>query len=57
MSDDNYVDRFKGDNAKPYVEPKEDDPREFIKGFGTPSPKSILGKIEKAGGQHKKAVE
>jgi hypothetical protein len=57
MADDNYVDRFKGNNAEPYKEPPKTDDTSFIKGFGTPMPPSIEKKIDKAGGQQKKAVE
>jgi hypothetical protein len=46
------------ENAAPYTAPKQGDTDvSFIKGFGTPSPKSIEGKIDRAGGQQKKAVE
>jgi hypothetical protein len=48
-----------GNNAAtPYEPPAQNDTdTSFIKGFGTPSPKSIEKQIDKAGGQQKKAVE
>jgi hypothetical protein len=46
-----------GPIAEPYQEPAVKSDVSFIRGRGTPSPKSIEGKIERAGGQQKKAVE
>jgi hypothetical protein len=47
-----------GNNADAYVPPAQGDTdTSFIEGFGTPSPKSIEGKIDRAGGQQKRAVE
>jgi hypothetical protein len=52
--DDNYLDRFKGPIAEPYKEPKEENPRDFIKGFGTPMPPSIEKRLEKEFGRQSK---
>jgi hypothetical protein len=44
-----------GDSAKPYVEPKEENPRDWIEGFGTPTWPSSEKKILNIPEQQKKS--